>query len=86
MHGASFAGNHLSRTKAAIEAGCDLILACNDPVAAISILDGLEGSKKSNELLISSLMVDKKRLSLPLSKNVEWIDNRDLLMEFAERV
>ena len=86
MHGASFVGNHLSRTEAAIAAGCDLILACNDPVAAISILDGLDAPAKSNELLINSLIANKMKLSLPLTKNHEWVESRRLLLEFAERV
>jgi len=86
MHGASFVGDHLSRTRAAIEAGCDLILACNDPVAALTILDGLQTPKKSNESIITSLLGDKSKLSLPLSKNNNWIDSKRLLLEFAERV
>ena len=86
MHGASFVGDHLSRTTAAISAGCDLILACNDSVAALSILDGLQVSDKSNEWAISSLLADKKKLSLPLIKNTNWTINKRLLVEFAERV
>jgi beta-N-acetylhexosaminidase len=86
MHGASFIGDHLSRTKAAISAGCDLILACNDSVAAMSILDGLQAPKKSNNMIITSLLADKRKLSLPLAKNQLWVSNRRLLLEFAERV
>jgi len=86
MHGASFVGNHLSRTKAAIDAGCDLILACNDPAAALTILDGLQVPNKSNESIITSLLADKSKLSLPLSKNSNWTDSKRLLLEFAERV
>ncbi|TEW55189.1 beta-N-acetylhexosaminidase [Psychromonas sp. RZ22] len=86
MHGASFVGNHLSRAINAVNAGCDLILACNDQKAAMSILDGLTINNKSNELLISSLLADKKKLSLPLLKNQSWLESRRLLLEFAERV
>ena len=86
MHGASFVGYHLSRTKAAIAAGCDFILACNDPIASMTILDGLQAPNKSNESLLSSLLADKSKLSLPLAKNSYWTDNKRLLLEFAERV
>lgn len=86
MHGASFVGNHLSRACAAIHAGCDLILACNDISAAISILDGLKVSTQSNEKIIHSLRAQKDKLLLPLCNNPRWIDNQRLLLEFAERL
>lgn len=41
MQGARVAGGLLESAQAAIEAGCDMILACNDPDAAGHILDGL---------------------------------------------
>ena len=42
MHGASVAGEHYSdRANAAREAGCDMILICNNRAAAIEIVDGL---------------------------------------------
>lgn len=41
MHGASFAGDFLSRTQMALEAGCDMALICNNREGAISVLDYL---------------------------------------------
>lgn len=86
MHGASFMGDHLSRASAAINAGCDLILACNDTPAAMSILDGLQVSVKSNEKIIASLLAQKNKVSQPLCDSPIWKDNQRLLLEFAERV
>lgn len=86
MHGASFMGNHLSRAKQAITAGCDLILACNDTRAAISILDGLLATKLDNEEVIRSLLAKKNKISLPLGKNTYWLESQHLLLEFAERI
>ena len=44
MHGASVAGSYIDRAEAAIKAGCDIVLACNNPKGAEEILDGLESN------------------------------------------
>lgn len=41
MEGASVVGGAVERAHAALEAGCDMLLVCNDPHAAMQILDGL---------------------------------------------
>lgn len=42
MEGASVAGGVVERARAALAAGCDMILVCNAPQAATDVLDGLE--------------------------------------------
>ncbi len=42
MEGAVMAGTPVDRAHVALEAGCDMILVCNDRNSAISILDGLK--------------------------------------------
>jgi beta-N-acetylhexosaminidase len=42
MAGAAVMGTPLERAEAALAAGCDMVLACNDRRAAIEILDGLK--------------------------------------------
>ncbi len=42
MEGASTAGGPVARAKAALDAGCDMVLLCNDPRAQDSLLEGLE--------------------------------------------
>ncbi len=41
MEGAKVAGGVVARAEAALTAGCDMILVCNDPKAAGELLDGL---------------------------------------------
>lgn len=41
MEGASVAGDHLDRARAALAAGCDMVLVCNRPEAAIQVVEGL---------------------------------------------
>ncbi len=41
MEGAKVAGGVVSRARAALGAGCDMVLVCNDPEAASELLDGL---------------------------------------------
>ncbi len=85
MHGASFAGNHLSRATSALNAGCDLILACNDINGAISILDNLKVPMQGNDTVINKLRYINNRVELPLHKNPIWIENNQKLMQFAGR-
>jgi len=42
MEGASTAGGAVARANAALNAGCDMVLLCNDPRAQDSLLEGLE--------------------------------------------
>jgi beta-N-acetylhexosaminidase len=42
MEGASTAGGVVARANAALNAGCDMVLLCNDPRAQDSLLEGLE--------------------------------------------
>lgn len=51
MHGASVVGGYLARAEAALEAGCDMVLACNNPTGAGDILDGLGQNWWSNTRL-----------------------------------
>lgn len=41
MEGATVAGNFVQRAQAALHAGCDMVLVCNNPGAVMQVLDGL---------------------------------------------
>ena len=42
MAAAEAGGDHVERARAALEAGCDMVLVCNDWQAAVAVVDGLE--------------------------------------------
>lgn len=50
MQGASVAGGYCERANRAIEAGCDMVLVCNQPKHAGLVLEGAEQWKKSIRL------------------------------------
>lgn len=86
MHGASFAGDHLSRANSAITAGCDFILACNDSAAAMQILDGLELPSLRSETLINQLLA-KPNTQLNRQQMLQlWTEKKQLIEEFVEQV
>lgn len=86
MYGASFAGDHLSRAVNAINAGCDLILACNNINGAISILDNLKMPIPTRESVINKLRYIKRKFELPLHNNLIWRENSQKLKQFVERI
>lgn len=42
MKGAGFMGNFVERSEKALEAGCDILLLCNEPAGVVQVLDGLK--------------------------------------------
>ena len=42
MAAAAAGGDHVERARAALDAGCDMVLACNDRQAAVAVVDGLK--------------------------------------------
>ncbi|QHB18170.1 beta-N-acetylhexosaminidase [Mannheimia pernigra] len=64
MRGASFMGNVVERTEKAIQAGCDLLLLCNQPEGVVQVLDGLK---------YQPTQIQKARhLSLMKRKTITW--------------
>lgn len=48
MEGAACVGDFSTRAKIALQAGCDMVLVCNNPEAAVQVLDALPIEKNAN--------------------------------------
>ncbi len=66
MTGAGFMGNFVERSKKAINAGCDLLLLCNEPEGVIQVLDGLKYQPNKAQT--------ERYVSLMKRKNVTWLE------------
>jgi len=73
MAGAQAAGGPLERARAALAAGCDMILACNDRRAALAILDGLPVTPDPVRLVRLIRLHGRGRLTVErLRRNPLW--------------
>ncbi len=65
MAGAAIAGNYTDRANAALQAGCDMVLVCNDRKGALEVLGGLEGydfSPRSEQRLAALQVLSRPTL------------------------
>lgn len=71
MEGASVAGSFSDRAKAAIYAGCDMILVCNHPEGAREVLSYLENIEKASPSLLQNKRLSCLRLDKSKRKSVQ---------------
>jgi beta-N-acetylhexosaminidase len=71
MEGASVAGNFAERAKAALNAGCDMILVCNKPEAAQEVLRYLETLHQASPGLFVNKRLATMRLDRSKQKSIE---------------
>ncbi|MCW8944185.1 MAG: beta-N-acetylhexosaminidase [Sedimenticola sp.] len=80
MAAAEEAGGYAQRAKAAIEAGCDMVLVCNNPAGAIEVLDALKDySNPAAQMRLirmhgrKAISRDALHLDQRWKESIEWI-------------
>lgn len=64
MKGAGFMGDYVERSRKALNAGCDLLLLCNEPAGVVQVLDQLDYQPTAAQ--------KERHLSLMKRKTVAW--------------
>ncbi|MBK8815364.1 MAG: beta-N-acetylhexosaminidase [Methylococcaceae bacterium] len=86
MEGAAFAGGYAERAQMAQEAGCDMLLVCNNPAAAEEVLDALpvtQDSLRDRRLatMIGHSTIDREHLM----HTEKWQVSSTRIKEFVSR-
>lgn len=72
MQGATVAGNMQQRALAALQAGCDMILVCNDRAGAVQVLDAdLPATEPESAQRIQRMLMSESAVSLDELKRTE---------------
>ena len=80
MEGASVAGGVPERARAALAAGCDMVLLCNDPAGQEALLDSLKEVPPVNPERVERM---RKKGSRDLRKSVAYRESQETLKNLA---
>jgi beta-N-acetylhexosaminidase len=81
MKGASVAGDYLGRAKAALDAGCDMILVCNDPAGVNALLTEFVWPEAQPRHSGLSLKGDTIQTLLALEQQTRWQTAQQLVID-----
>ena len=90
MKGAGFMGDFVARSEQALNAGCDLLLLCNERDGVIQVLDNLKLSEKQPHFLLRQQRLQGlfKRKNLTWSElecAPRWLENRKKLTALQQQ-
>ena len=76
MKGADVAGDYSSKAKSALNAGCDMILVCNNRKGAIEVIDYLASTNWTSSPRMSRMKNRKKLSWKQLASDNRWISTK----------
>ncbi len=82
MHGASVVGGFADRAKAAMQAGCDMVLVCNNQAGAIQVLDGLPIDYQASDRLKTMAKPTSPTMAT-LKESSKWQQAQQVLERFS---
>jgi beta-N-acetylhexosaminidase len=80
MEGASTVGGIVERARAALEAGCDLVLLCNDPAGQELLLESLKDVSLTSPERLERM---RRKGGRDLRKSVAYRDAQEALKNLA---
>lgn len=85
MAAAQEAGDYAQRARAALDAGCDMVLVCNNPQGAAEVLDNLKGYNNPAAQMRLIRMHGRKSLSRDtLHLDPRWAEAVELVAQYDE--
>ncbi|HDR1794026.1 TPA: beta-N-acetylhexosaminidase [Pasteurella multocida] len=90
MKGAGFMGNFVQRCEQSLQAGCDLLLLCNEREGVIQVLDNLKLSETEPHFALRQQRLQQlfKRKTIrwsELEATSRWLENRKILTALQQR-
>jgi beta-N-acetylhexosaminidase len=81
MKGADFAGDYAQRAKTALEAGCDMILICNNRAGAIQIIDHFDAHYCLDAARLQPLRGQFSQNLSQLKLSTDWKESNEFLSQ-----
>ncbi|HDR1813781.1 TPA: beta-N-acetylhexosaminidase [Pasteurella multocida] len=90
MKGAGFMGDFVQRCEQSLQAGCDLLLLCNEREGVIQVLDNLKLSETEPHFALRQQRLQQlfKRKTIrwsELEATSRWLENREILTALQQR-